>query len=55
MMRVVTVCGNQATIWSKQNKQGGRSILRVRSFNNHGQAKEFAREYEEAEKARLDE
>lgn len=49
-MRVVTVCGKELTIWSSPDEKNRRKVLRTRTFNNRGQALDFANMFQEAEK-----
>lgn len=52
-IQVVAVCGRIATIYGKQHGSRPRRKITSRTFSNYGQAKEWADEYEDAERARL--
>lgn len=48
-IRIAAVCGNEVSIFDKIVGDR-RKLLRVRKFSNHGQALNFADQFEETQK-----
>jgi hypothetical protein len=51
-MKVTTVCGKEVSIYDKPRKNGTRQLLRTRIFGNHGQALEWARQFDDNQKTK---
>lgn len=51
---VAAVCGNEVRIYGGEEANGRRPLKYVKQFPHHGAAKQYAQEYDDAQKPNKD-
>lgn len=51
---VAAVCGTECRIYGGLRANGSRPLQRIKQFYNHGQAKMYAQEFDDATKKKLE-